>query len=414
MIFWQASLPLVGIVALMMPAYAPALHRAICDRPCAVYERIFQALHHGQRTAISERIAETDIGGGAKPTILQSGRLITTAQAGGGPSTAGSECAAQHPSLLSAYKWRPAWRVAGVDYCVGHATNAPLKNAATISMAGVSVNAIKKIVTVTGNDVTLDGYDFRGWNVVTTAANTRLINARFDGMNPGGTQSSVISGASTSSSLYVGHSTIDGMAGAGGHAQFLVEMQGPGLTIEYSWLKNSNSDLIGRHGRSGGDLVIQNNLLEQAGMGGPGTHGDYLQVYGPTIESTSILFNTAIQNDGITQGFIADNTKSGEFAGNTMIGSVSYWMSVSGPGTDAANLTGSFNTHDNYFDTSKALGFNYPAAGPNDRYHMTSFANNVNMRTGAIVQDAVCESSGGCPSPIGSAERGTGRESQGR
>jgi hypothetical protein len=89
-------------------------------------------------------------------------------------------------------------------------------------------------------------------------------------------------------------------------------------------------------------------------------------------------------------------------------------MSVSGPGTDAANLTGSFNTHDNYFDTSKALGFNYPAAGPNDRYHMTLFANNVNMRTGAIVQDAVCESSGGCPSPIGSAERGTGRESQGR
>ncbi|WP_271586103.1 Ig-like domain-containing protein [Bradyrhizobium sp. CCBAU 53415] len=295
---------------------------------------------------------------------------------------------AQLSSLLDTYGAnRPAWKVAGVDYHVGVPTGLALKDPATISMAGVSVDTAHKSITVTGSNVTLDGYDFGGWAVVTSAANTTLTNSNFNGLNPGGPQSSVISGTQTSSNLHIANCTIDGLSG-GGHAEFLVEMEGPGLTIEYSWLKNSNSDLIGRHGQDGGDITIQYNLLQQAGMGGSGTHGDYLQVYGPTIDSTHILYNTAVQDGGTTQGFIADNTKSGEFAGNTLIGSVSYWMSVSGPGTDAANLSGAFSTHDNYFDVTKALGFNYPAAGPDDSYSKTSFVHNVNMVTGEVEQDA--------------------------
>ncbi|WP_247494843.1 Ig-like domain-containing protein [Bradyrhizobium sp. 164] len=295
---------------------------------------------------------------------------------------------AQLPSLLETYGAnRPAWNVAGVDYHVGVPTGLTLKDPATISMAGVSVDAAQKSITVTGSNVTLNGYDFGGWAVETTAANTTLTNSNFNGLNPGGPQSSVISGTSSSSNLHIANCTIDGLSG-GGHAEFLVEMEGPGLTIEYSWLKNSNSDLIGRHGQDGGDITIQYNLLQQAGMGGSGTHGDYLQVYGPTIDSTHILYNTAVQDGGTTQGFIADNTKSGEFAGNTLIGSVSSWMSVSGPGTDPANLTSQFSTHDNYFDISKAYFFNYPAVGPDDAYSNTSFIHNVNMVTGQVEQDA--------------------------
>ncbi|TYO60755.1 hypothetical protein FXV83_42150 [Bradyrhizobium hipponense] len=295
---------------------------------------------------------------------------------------------AQLPSLLDAYGAnRPAWSVAGVDYHVGVPDGLTLKDPATMSMAGVSVDVAQKSITVTGSNVTLDGYDFGGWAVVTTAANTSLINSNFNGLNPGGPQNSVISGSQTSSNLYIGNCTIDGLSG-GGHAEFLVEMEGPGLTIEHSWLKNSNSDLIGRHGQDGGDITIQYNLLQQAGMGGPDTHGDYLQVYGPTIDSTHILYNTTVQDGGITQGFIADNTRSGEFAGNTLIGSVSYWMSVSGPGTDPANLTSNFSTHDNYYDVTKAFGFNYPAVGPDDSYSNTSFVHNVNMATGEVAQDS--------------------------
>ncbi|TYO60738.1 hypothetical protein FXV83_42245 [Bradyrhizobium hipponense] len=296
-------------------------------------------------------------------------------------------CTVQHPHLLNGYRIRPQWNVAGVDYCVGYPAKTLLKDPATISLAEVSVDVANRSITVTGDDVTLDGYDFSGWSFVTTAANTSLINSNFNGTNPGGPQSSVISGAPSSSNLYVGYSTIDGLTG-GGHAEFLVEMEGPGLTIEYSWLKNSNSDIIGRHGRDGGDITIQYNLLQQAGMGGPKTHGDYLQVYGPTVNATNILYNTAIQQGGITQGFIADNTDSGELAGNILIGTVSYWMSASGPGTDPANLSGPFNTHDNYFDVTRAFGFNYPAIGPNDRYPKTVFTHNVNMVTGRIEQDS--------------------------
>ncbi|WP_167771910.1 Ig-like domain-containing protein [Bradyrhizobium frederickii] len=316
---------------------------------------------------------------------IKSGEQVMAVNDGSANAPVGS---AQLSSLLDTYGAnRPAWNVAGVDYHVGVPTGLTLKDPATISMAGVSVDAAQKSITVTGSNVTLDGYDFGGWAVVTTAANTTLTNSNFNGLNPSGPQDAVITGSSSSSNLHITNCTIDGLSG-GGHAEFLVEMEGPGLTIEYSWLKNSNSDLIGRHGQDGGDITIQYNLLQQAGMGGAGTHGDYLQVYGPTIDSTHILYNTAVQDGGTTQGFIADNTKSGEFAGNTLIGSVSYWMSVSGPGTDAANLSGAFSTHDNYFDVTKAFGFNYPAAGPDDSYSQTSFVHNVNMVTGEVEQDA--------------------------
>ena len=299
-----------------------------------------------------------------------------------------SACMIQHPFLLKRYRFRPNWRVAGVDYCVGHSTDTVLKNPATISMAGVNINTSTKAVTITGNNVTLDGYDFSGWSVVTTAANTSLIHSNFNGTNPGGTQTSVISGTPTSSNLYVGYSTIDGLSG-GGRAEFLVEMEGPGLTVEYSWLKNSNSDLIGRHGNDGGDITIQNNVMEQAGMGGAGVHGDYLQVYGPDINATRILYNTTVQNGGITQGFFADNTKSAEIAGNTFTGDFNFFVSGSGPNTNPAALTGAFNVHDNYFDPTHTLGFSYPTYMPNDRYPLNVFTHNVNMVTGAVLQDAV-------------------------
>jgi len=291
-------------------------------------------------------------------------------------SSAAPACVTQHPPLLRAYRVRPPWRVAGVDYCVGYSTSTVLKSPATISMAGVKVNAATKAIVVTGNNVTLDGYDFAGWSVVTQAANTRLVNSNFNGVNPGGTQTSVISGTLTSSNLYVGYCTIDGLSG-GGRAEFLVEMEGPGLTIEYSWLKNSNSDLIGRHGNSGGNLTIQYNLTEQAGMAGPGTHGDYLQIYGPQIDTAIIRYNTSVQAGGNTQGWIIDNSRGGEFSNNTLIGGASYWVSV-----DARRLAGQFLTHDNYFDIG-GYGFAYPATGRPSP--LSIYTNNVNMRSGVIL-----------------------------
>src|SRR4030095_6468721 len=97
----------------------------------------------------------------------------------------------QYANLLDQYGAnRAPFEVAGVDYRVGTPEGLALRSPTTISMAGVTVHRTSHTSTITGNNVTLDGYDFRGWNVVTTAANTSLINSTFNGLNPGGSQSS--------------------------------------------------------------------------------------------------------------------------------------------------------------------------------------------------------------------------------
>jgi len=79
---------------------------------------------------------------------------------GFGPSR--PECTAQRPSALRHYRVRPVWRVAGVDYCVGPANDIAQKSPETVSIAGVRVNTGSRSITITGNNVTLDGYDFSG------------------------------------------------------------------------------------------------------------------------------------------------------------------------------------------------------------------------------------------------------------
>src|ERR1700737_3849939 len=68
----------------------------------------------------------------------------------------------QLPTLLSSYVVRPSWNVAGVDYGGGIPAGTVLKDATTINMAGVVVNAAAHEVHITGNNVTLSGYDFSG------------------------------------------------------------------------------------------------------------------------------------------------------------------------------------------------------------------------------------------------------------
>ena len=88
----------------------------------------------------------------------------------------------QMPDLLNGNAVRPPWEVAGVDYAVGIPSGTTLKDPSTISMAGVSVNTSSHVVTVTGNNVTLHGYDFSlngGWEVyVSGASNTVIENSK--------------------------------------------------------------------------------------------------------------------------------------------------------------------------------------------------------------------------------------------
>lgn len=287
----------------------------------------------------------------------------------------------QYPTLLAGYAHKPPFKVAGVDYYVGVPAGLALKLASASNLpAGASLSGGQ--ILVSGDNVTLNGYDFgpNGY-IYVNGANCRIVNSKIVTKGNGGSQQAVISGRGAN--LYIGYTTIDGMAGAGGTAEFLIDHQAAGLTIENCWLRRSNSDIVGRNGSNsgssnGGSVILKNSFFEQAGLGGQDTHGDYLQVYGPNLDNIAITGCTAHQVGGITQGFFADNTKQGEIGNCVMIGSVNYWVSMSGPNTKPSTFTGTgFNVHDNYFDGG--FGFAYPvASGPNP----AKFTNNINLKTG--------------------------------
>ena len=76
----------------------------------------------------------------------------------------------QYPTFFSGYSIRPPWRVAGVDYAVGPNPGVTLKDPATATLpSGVTRDSTNHLFTVTGSNVTLDGWDFSlegGWNVI--------------------------------------------------------------------------------------------------------------------------------------------------------------------------------------------------------------------------------------------------------
>ncbi|MBN8968241.1 MAG: hypothetical protein J0G95_07240 [Rhizobiales bacterium] len=267
-----------------------------------------------------------------------------------------------------------------MDYHVGVPEGLALKNPATISMAGVTVNTTTKVITVTGNNVTLDGYDFSlngGWQVSVQAANTTITNSNF---LIGSNNLAPIISTAAASNMTVSYCTIDGAGkdpGWGG----LISYRGNGFTVEDSWLKNAGGDMIQQiDGGANSTVVIQNNLIQNGGMAS-GAHGDYTQLAGGPF-NVSINYNTTIQKGGTTQGLMTEYVAGGEIGHNTMIGSASYFVSV-----DNSSIKTTVTVHDNYYDP-QGFGFVYPNSGPDDGSAKSIYIHNVNMKTGAVLQDS--------------------------
>ena len=173
----------------------------------------------------------------------------------------------------------------------------------------------------------------------------------------------------------------------------IITQWGAGLTVEYSWVKNAGADMFQAQG--GGAVTLRYNLLDGAGVAMHG-HSDYLQsTNGPFVDT--ILFNTIRQVVGNAQGLMLepddgggnDIITSGEIGYNTMVtGSgdrMNYFIGVT-----VADIVSTVTVHDNYFDARGAYAFapGGVRGGPNDSSPKTIFVNNVNMATGAVVQDA--------------------------
>jgi hypothetical protein len=299
-----------------------------------------------------------------------------------------------YPNLLDGYAVRPSWGVAGVDYAVG-ATSTAVKDPATISMAGVSVNTSTRTVFIEGNNVTLDGYDFSlhgGYQVVVLGANDTISNSNFKaGSNSGGNQ---IYGAASSSNLTIKYSTMDGTNT--GALPSLVQFHGSGtVTLEYNHFKDFSNhvlELAQANGSPSYSVVYKNNLIEQ-GATSAGQHLNFLQFGGGTATSVDVEFNTTYQTPQVSggEGFQFYNNTSGGviqnavMANNTMIatggntGSAMSYMFNGGPVNQGS-------MHDNFFDLKAAWGAFYAAPAG------WSFSNNIDMRTSQVVNSNNTES----------------------
>ena len=335
----------------------------------------------------------------------------------------------QLPTLLNSYAVRPAWNVAGVDYAVGIPAGTVLKDATTINMAGVVVNAAAHEVHITGNNVTLSGYDFSGgggWTVyVDSGTNATIENSKF---LVGSNHQDPIFVSAPASNVSILNNVIDG-AGLLNYqiGQGLIEGDGLGnITIEHNLIKNAYSENIVWGNNTVGatqNISIQYNLIQNAGLGGnQGAHGDWIQLVnspGANTNSVRINYNTWMQTipyaQGHTQGLSLYSANNGSDAGGVQTEAVQNNTFVVTPGRpngayvnyaiimDTSRLMGTGTIEKNYFDPS-GIGW-YPGYGGSWAYvgnyngstggphgGAVTSSNNINMLNGAYYPQNVFRS----------------------
>jgi hypothetical protein len=329
----------------------------------------------------------------------------------------------QLPTLLNGYAVRPSWNVAGVDYYVGVPAGTILKNPATISMAGVSVNTTSHTVTITGNDITLSGYDFSlngGWQVYVAGNNDTIEDCNFAVGSNGQTPISIGVNGQIATNTTVKNNTINGN-GIWSGGVGLIECSGTGTTtIEYNSITNAYNGAIvlGNTTSSAANYVVQYNLIENTGEGSPkGAHGDWIQVFNSPGDTSDveINYNTFVQNAAgdatqglslqsaaITQGPVLSETVENNTMVVTGSNTVNYAIIV-----DTTNLDGSATVSNNYIvPTGIAyrwlFGGKYNAAdGP---YSGTlTYFNNFNMVTGSYYSQRRLPSTTAPPRPTPAA-----------
>ncbi|MBB4200374.1 hypothetical protein GGD83_004203 [Rhodoblastus sphagnicola] len=310
--------------------------------------------------------------------------MASAAVAIGDGSSNASAGAPQVPNVLKSYGANvPTWRVAGVHYHVGVPDGLMLKDPSTISMAGVSVDAVHHIVKVTGSNVTLNGYDFSGgggWQVNVQAANTTIKNCNFV---VGSNNLVPIYGTSGASDLFVVYCTINGAGRDPSPSGGLITYSGDSFTVDHCWLHDSGGDMIQQEGGgSGSTITIAHNLIQNGGLS-PGSHGDYTQLLTSGPATVEINYNMTTQAGAMSQGLMTDAYQRGEITHNVMIGSCTFFTSM-----DIKTLSGTMTVRDNYYDASKAYGFVYPNSGPDDSSPLSVFIHNVDMTNGAVVEDS--------------------------
>ena len=282
-------------------------------------------------------------------------------------------------TVLDAYGAnRPPWQVAGVDYGVGPAAGTVFKDPAVESApAGVSFNTGTKVATVTGDDVTLDAWNFEGWQIQQQGDNFTFTNYKLKVLSEEGNTPIFVTGTNTT----IRYGQIDGNSFTTTLGP-LVDYRGLGtLTFEYNYLHHVHGDHFSITGDSPSDsaiVVIRFNVLFN-NFGGDGAHPDIIQA-GTASYDWTIEFNLVMIVDVATgsQGFVLENStaiqvnyNTGVFTGVALQLSQFVNFDANGAGANPKQCT--FN----YVDLSSAGQFSQNGAG-------ASFSDNVDMVDGEV------------------------------
>ncbi len=208
--------------------------------------------------------------------------------------------APQLPNILSGYAARPPWQVAGVDYAVGIPSGTTLTDPTLAGAlpAGATYSASSHTVTVTGNNITLDGYDFSlhgGIELVIQSDNVTVENCNFAVGTNQGSQGTVVSATSAAGNVTFLDNNFNGNdVAVTPQLGQLLNIQNKGtVSFQYNYFHDTGGDCIDFSGGPQADIVEYNVF---ANIGVNTGHADPLQWYDAQITSGEIGFNTIYQD----------------------------------------------------------------------------------------------------------------------
>ena len=206
------------------------------------------------------------------------------------------------------YVTRPSWNVAGVDYYVGvpagTALNDPVVNgvlSAALVAQGCSLS--DGTITCSANNQTISGWDFTGYSLQLNGSGDIAENNNFAfTSSSNANQIGCLIGVGSSA---VNTTILDNTLQGNGYGVIglgLIDSNGVGtITIEHNQIDNAFAEnlVVGNVASSGFNLVLQYNLIRNAGIGfSEGAHGDWIQITNvnsnDVINSLNINYNTWI------------------------------------------------------------------------------------------------------------------------
>lgn len=317
------------------------------------------------------------------------------------------------------------WQVAGVNYNIGtHVADCPggvFGNPNTISGTGITNSPPN--LTITGNSVTINCYDFGSasgfanagmWTITWNGDGGTLSNSNFliSTSYTGRTGIININGDTFTSS----NITMDGACDPASPTQPWNEGTvyngllggAKSSTHKYWWLKNSCGQNFGFGGVTGGTVIMAYGLVENSALaepnpsGGALVHNNFVQFVGGSF-TPKVLYTTARQNGlggqfnkNPGEGWQCESQPSGATLTNCLIaGNVIIAVPVTPSGVntgqslsyevacrkDSGTTNTGFTMKNNYQDVRGAFGFAYPSASlPCDS---RTYLNNIDLSTGS-------------------------------